>query len=203
VETRAYLSRALNALTARTPAYASRVDMGNSAQIYAANLQVRNGLRSVFLYPDDPESGPKPWPRFALWGKGGRLYVHATMLLTFLGTPVGGNEKISSDRLKQGLRALRFAIDEVKTGQPAKSQEKLSERWCISPAGFALDPECDPQPGLESAEELKVGDLVQWESQGVLQFPAPEPICGLSADGRYAYFDCTKAGIPVNQLKPA
>ena len=60
----------------------------------------------------------------------------------FLGTPVGGNEKITVDRLKQGLALMRFTIDEVRTGQLGKG--KISARWCVSPEDFQLDPTATP-----------------------------------------------------------
>jgi hypothetical protein len=75
------------------------------------------------------------------------------MLQMFLGTPVGGNERISADRLKQGLAAMEFTIDRVMTGQA--DRDKISVRWCISPADFELDSGCDPQPGLTSKAEIE------------------------------------------------
>ena len=78
------------------------------------------------------------------------MYVQVSMLQMFLGTPIGGNEKITVDRLKQGLALMRFTIDEVRTGQLAKG--KISARWCVSPEDFQLDPDCNPQPGLNSED---------------------------------------------------
>lgn len=48
----------------------------------------------------------------------------------------------------------------------------------------------------------KVGDYVQWESVGVLQFPEPKRIRELSPDG-YAFVDGSYTGIPIAQLKRA
>jgi hypothetical protein len=147
-ETRMYLARALNALTANSPDHAFLVEMGKSEELYMVNLRIRYGLRAEFLNPHMYEQA---WPRFVLWGTDGRLYVHVTTLQIFLGTPVGGNEKITTDRLKQGLATMDFTIDKVMTGQT--KTDKISARWCISPADFELDPDCDPQPGLTSKAE--------------------------------------------------
>jgi hypothetical protein len=148
-ETRLYLARALNALSANSPDYALLVDMGKSQELYQVNRRVRYGLRDEFLYADARKAMKHTdWPRFVLWGKDGRLYVQVSMLQMFLGTPVGGNEKISVDRLKQGLAVMEFTIDRVMTGQ--HQTDKISARWSISPADFQLDPDCDPQPGLTS-----------------------------------------------------
>jgi hypothetical protein len=151
-ETRLYLARALNALAANSADYATRVDMTKSETLYEVNRRVRYGLRDEFLY-SDARNGMKhtAWPRFVLWGIDGRLYVQVTTLQIFLGTPVGGNERITTDRLKQGLGTMGFTIDEVKTGQAVK--DKISMRWCVSPADFELDPGCDPQPGLSCTAE--------------------------------------------------
>lgn len=46
----------------------------------------------------------------------------------------------------------------------------------------------------------KVGDLVQWTSQGVAQFEEPRQVLGLSDDGEYAFLDGSSAGIPLDQL---
>jgi hypothetical protein len=150
-ETRTYLARALNALTANSPDHASLVEMGRSDEIYKVNRRVRYGLRDEFLYQEPRNTNKnQTWPRFALWGTDGRLYVQVTMLQMFLGTPVGGNERVTNDRLKQGLATMSFVLDKVKTGEAG--DDKISVRWCVSPEDFRLDPGCDPQPGLRSED---------------------------------------------------
>jgi hypothetical protein len=49
----------------------------------------------------------------------------------------------------------------------------------------------------------EVGDLVQWESNGVLAFPSPRPIKSFSADRKYAFFEGSTTGVPVEELIPA
>jgi hypothetical protein len=210
-ETRIYLARALNTLTSKTPSHALRVNAHDSEEVYWVNWSVRNGRRDEFLYRADPgrgdrEGGVPSWPRFIFWSQDGRVFVQVPMLQMFLGTPIGGNEKITTDRLKQGLSTMRFAIDEIKTGQTGR--HKISMRWSISPPAFEVDPDCHPQPGLapepdlenESPPDLKVGDVVQWVSQGVLRFLSPTPIHSFSPDGLYAFFDGNNRGVPVNEL---
>lgn len=52
-------------------------------------------------------------------------------------------------------------------------------------------------------EPPKVGDWVQWESQGMLIFPKPMQVARFSADGEFAFFDGSDAGVPTKQLIPA
>lgn len=49
---------------------------------------------------------------------------------------------------------------------------------------------------------LKIGDSVQWTSQGVDQFDAPRKITSISDDGKYAFVEGTNTGIPIEQLSP-
>lgn len=46
----------------------------------------------------------------------------------------------------------------------------------------------------------KVGDYVQWESAGALQFKAARRIIGLSDDGSYAFVEGSSTGIPIKEL---
>jgi hypothetical protein len=46
----------------------------------------------------------------------------------------------------------------------------------------------------------KVGDFVQWESQGVLQFLEPKRVREISDDGNWAFVDGSNTGVPVKEL---
>jgi hypothetical protein len=46
----------------------------------------------------------------------------------------------------------------------------------------------------------KVGDYVQWEPGGVLQFQEPKRVSRFSADGRFAFVDGSPTGLPVEEL---
>lgn len=49
----------------------------------------------------------------------------------------------------------------------------------------------------------QVGDYVQWESQGVLQFKEPVKVLSISSDRTHAFVEGTATGIPVHQLSRA
>jgi hypothetical protein len=60
-------------------------------------------------------------------------------------------------------------------------------------------------PGHEDTDQEKpirpkVGDFVQWESQGVLQFPGVRRVTGFSEDGEWAFVDGSGTGVPVKEL---
>ncbi len=48
----------------------------------------------------------------------------------------------------------------------------------------------------------KVGDYVQWEPKGILQFREPRRITKFSPDGAFAFVDDDPTGIPVGELTP-
>jgi hypothetical protein len=53
----------------------------------------------------------------------------------------------------------------------------------------------------------KIGDYVQWEPNGILQFREPKRVSGISADGAFAFVDGSSTGLLVGELtlqaKPA
>jgi hypothetical protein len=58
---------------------------------------------------------------------------------------------------------------------------------------------------LDSTQNVKnlsiqVGDYVQWESQGMLQFDKPKRISRISEDSKFAFFDDSTTGVPVDGL---
>lgn len=48
--------------------------------------------------------------------------------------------------------------------------------------------------------ELKVGDSVQWTSQGADQFVEPKKITSISNDGKFAFVEGSNTGIPIKEL---
>jgi hypothetical protein len=46
----------------------------------------------------------------------------------------------------------------------------------------------------------RIGDYVQWEPKGILQFREPKRITSISADGGYAFVDGSSTGVPVGEL---
>ena len=57
-----------------------------------------------------------------------------------------------------------------------------------------------PKGEDEQENQVKVGDFVQWEAQGILQFPEPKRIREISDDGQYAFVEGSNAGVPMKQL---
>jgi hypothetical protein len=53
----------------------------------------------------------------------------------------------------------------------------------------------------EGGTKPKMGDYVQWVSQGVEQFHLLKKVVGFSEDGKYAFFEGEKTGAPVNELE--
>ncbi len=49
----------------------------------------------------------------------------------------------------------------------------------------------------------RVGDYVQWESQGSIQFTEPKKVRAISTDGAYAFVDGSSTGLPVAELSRA
>jgi hypothetical protein len=49
--------------------------------------------------------------------------------------------------------------------------------------------------------EVKVGDWVQWVSQGVEQFRQLKKVTGFSDDGTYAFLEGEKTGVPLKELE--
>jgi hypothetical protein len=58
----------------------------------------------------------------------------------------------------------------------------------------------DGKDGDGGKGSIQIGDYVQWESMGVLQFQEPKRIRELSPDGKYAFVDGQYAGLPMEQL---
>lgn len=58
----------------------------------------------------------------------------------------------------------------------------------------------DKGEGGGSKYNLKVGDYVQWEPQGVLQFREPMRIASFSGDGAYAFVEGSSTGLPISEL---
>jgi hypothetical protein len=54
--------------------------------------------------------------------------------------------------------------------------------------------------GEVAPAEVKIGDSVQWTSQGTDQFAEPRKIKSISEDGKYAFVEGSDTGIPVAEL---
>lgn len=61
-------------------------------------------------------------------------------------------------------------------------------------------PAVDGNPAATKFGGARVGDLVQWESQGVLQFPQSQRVRLVSDDGEWIAVDGSATGIPMNEV---
>jgi hypothetical protein len=61
----------------------------------------------------------------------------------------------------------------------------------------------DDEPASRNSDPVKIaiGDFVQWESQGVLQFEVPKAVLGFSDDGTFAFVEGSATGIHIDQVQ--
>lgn len=59
-----------------------------------------------------------------------------------------------------------------------------------------------PADETTNKKPVKVGDLVQWTSNGVDQLKEPRRVTGVSDDGQFAFIEGTKTGVPASELTP-
>lgn len=52
-----------------------------------------------------------------------------------------------------------------------------------------------------SKEKIEIGDFVQWESQGVVQFPEPKRVAGKSDDGQWVFVEGSPTGLPSSEVR--
>jgi hypothetical protein len=59
-----------------------------------------------------------------------------------------------------------------------------------------------PPPGSSKTEYggAAVGDLIQWEANGSLQFPKPARVRAISKEGDWVFVEQSETGIPMNQV---
>lgn len=55
-------------------------------------------------------------------------------------------------------------------------------------------------PTDDKPPTVAVGDYIQWESQGVLQFEAPRKVTVVSPDGQFVQVEGSSTGIPMEQV---
>lgn len=62
-------------------------------------------------------------------------------------------------------------------------------------------PSSDEDTKGEEKTTVKVGDFVQWESQGMLQFHDPKRVMRFSDDGKFLFVEGVNTGIPVSEVE--
>ena len=77
--------------------------------------------------------------------------------------------------------------------QSQKNEETSFDDGKITPAEEIVTEEVTPT-------QVKVGDAVQWTSQGTDQFVEPKKITSISDDGSFAFVEGSNTGIPIEEL---
>jgi hypothetical protein len=118
--------------------------------------------------------------------------IHATLWSRYR------NDLPSPDNLRHELKKeFKFnpnVIDDfVREYKDTISFAKLSDSDTLSPEVSVGDKQNAPYIP-------QVGDYVQWEPGGVMQFPEPKRVRGISPDGKYAFVDGCQTGLPVGEL---
>jgi hypothetical protein len=79
-----------------------------------------------------------------------------------------------------------------------KSSAPAIEKSGEGEASGAVAPAAAPAQALPA---FMPGDRVQWISQGAYHFAEPQHILRLSEDGKFAFFEGSETGVPVEQLE--
>ena len=58
----------------------------------------------------------------------------------------------------------------------------------------------DTEDANRGAYAPEIGDCVQWESQGGMQFKEPKKVRAISTDGTHAFVDGSPTGLPIVEL---
>ena len=103
------------------------------------------------------------------------------------------------------LNRLKFNPNSMK--QAANSFLRTAEYLQEQGVSYSYDIESSNDKKSPSSGEatdtslaVLVDDLVQWESQGVQQFPQPCRVRAISDDGNWAFVEGSTTGIPMNEL---
>jgi hypothetical protein len=113
-----------------------------------------------------------------LWKKYGASTVSEESLRHYLRLELKFNDNVVNDFIRIYKDTISFA--------------KLSDSDIVGPEG-----EGDGEKGTYVP---RIGDFVQWESGGVLQFIEPLRVRGTSDDGEYAFVVGSDTGIRVSEL---
>jgi hypothetical protein len=114
------------------------------------------------------------------------------------------NEKINSlnkeDRLyNDNLNKLNKERDEIVSYYDNLSKEsQKDEATSFDDGKVPIEEEIITEEFTPTG--IKIGDAVQWTSQGTDQFAEPRKIKSISEDGEYAFVEGSNTGIPVKEL---
>jgi hypothetical protein len=145
------------------------------------NLRVSPAAVDILLMPDEnPErlkriqaAALAPRVHQELWEEFKSNLPSDPTLIHRLVTERGFQRKSAADLISQYRETLEFA--------KLTGDDRITET------------DADKRP--------KVGDFVQWESQGMLRFPQPMRVREISADGTHLFVEGSMTGIPIEQTK--
>lgn len=99
-------------------------------------------------------------------------------------------KQFNSSAVKPAARAFLETAAYVEELNASESHGKQSPTGPISSAS---------KEDTLTCEGAKPGDLVQWESQGVLQLETPLRVRAVSADGEWVFVEGSETGIPMDE----
>lgn len=102
-----------------------------------------------------------------------------------------GNDQISDEIVKSHL-ILKKGFNDSTVMKFINSYRKS-----LNYAGMSSEPYKDEME--EEIETPKIGDFIQWESQGILQFPEPRRVMSLDEEQGYLFVEGSHTGIPINE----
>ncbi|MCG8672831.1 MAG: hypothetical protein MI867_25765, partial [Pseudomonadales bacterium] len=103
-----------------------------------------------------------------------------------------GNDEIADEVMKSHLILQKGFNDSTVMGFIAGYKQSRSF------AGIAEVEEAEDE--VNAIPAVKVGDFIQWESQGVLQFPNPVKIREVNEADGYVFVDGSATGIPIDEV---
>lgn len=112
-----------------------------------------------------------------------------------------GSAKENPELFYQTVSDQAFGITRDSEGNPVKSNIPNAEESARNIYGNDIvDLAKVMYPSEVKSEGIKVGDNVQWTSQGTDQFEEPKKVTKISDDGKFAFVEGSNTGIPIDQL---
>jgi hypothetical protein len=155
-----------------------------------ADRRVKLTDRALSILLDEVENSPEkskairdaalaPKLFAEMFNKWGAELPSPETMRTFLRRDKGFNDEV----LGVVIRAFKDSVSFAKLGQSDK----------------VADDDLDNVDRLDVA----IGDYIQWESQGMLQFVAPKRVTGISDDSEYVFVEGETTGVPMSQVSKA
>jgi hypothetical protein len=104
----------------------------------------------------------------------------------------------SDSTLRSELIAVRKFNPDSVDGMMKAFKETLE--FADLPKEGVIDSRQSDEERSDDFPALKIGDSVQWESAGQIQFTEPRRIRGFSPDGLWAFVDGESTGLPIGEL---